>query len=170
MAASEWSIERVSKIHDRDGFNCGNALLDEFLRQFARQNDAKGISRTYVVVRDGETAVKGFYTVRNGHVGFRNLPEAERRKLPRYPVPVVHIARLAVCTDAQGCGLGARLLVNALQLALAVSEKIGVYAVEVVAKDGHARRFYEKYGFRGLPEDDLHLYLSMKVLRQLLRR
>jgi hypothetical protein len=30
-----------------------------------------------------------------------------------------------------------------------------------------ARRFYEKYGFRALVDDQLHLYVSMKTLKKI---
>ena len=50
-----------------------------------------------------------------------------------------------------------------------VSETLAVYAVEVVAKTEAARAFYEKYGFRSLADDRLHLYISMKTVRKLFR-
>ncbi len=167
MGTSRWFIERISKTHERDSFDCGNGRLNDFLESFAQEHDRKEISRTYVAVRPGDPAIKGYYTVRNRHVEIRDLPEEVKRGLPRYPVPVVHLARLAVSEDAQGSGLGACLLVSALQLALAVSGKIDAHAVEVVAKDDRARTFYEKYGFKGLPQDRLYLYLPMPVLKRL---
>ena len=170
MSAGDWTIERIARDHDRSGFTCGNSALDDYLARFARQNDRSGISRTYVATRPGSAVVKGFYTVRTGQVAFRGLPEAARRRLPRYPMPVIHIARLAVAEDAKGCGLGARLLVSALELALAVSEKIGVHAVEALAKDEAARSFYANFGFESLPSDRLHMYLSMKALSTAARK
>ncbi|MEN8150069.1 MAG: GNAT family N-acetyltransferase [Planctomycetota bacterium] len=160
-----WSIGRISKRHDRVSFDCGDASLNEYLSKYARQNDEKGITRTWVAVRPGETRVMGYVSLRTGHVEFTDLPMDERRKLPRYPVPVVHIARLAVDRDAQGQGLGGCLLVRALRIARAVSEEIGVRAVEVIATTRAAREFYRRFGFQGLPRDELHLYLGMKVVK-----
>ena len=106
-------------------------------------------------------------SLRTGHVTYVDLPGAERKRLPKYPVPVVHIARLAVDQDAQGQGLGACLLVHALRIARMVADEVGVRAVEVIAKDPAARDFYRKFGFESLPKDALHLYLGMRAVRKL---
>jgi hypothetical protein len=38
--------------HDLDGFCCGVASLDEWLRRRSRANQVSGASRTYVVAED----------------------------------------------------------------------------------------------------------------------
>jgi len=170
VADAGWRIEPLAERHVRDLFRGGEPALDEFLRKYARQNERRGIGRTSVAVRPGDPRVLGYYTVRAGAVGVRDLPEDEARRLPRYPVPVVHLARLAVDETATGQGLGERLLVDALTRAHRVSAELGAYAVEVVAKSEAAKRFYEKYGFRTLTDDRLHLYLSMKTIARLFPR
>ncbi len=167
MASPEpkWLIEQLTKKHGRDAFNSGEAALDEFLRKHARQNAERGVSRTFVAVRHGALAVAGYYTLRSGEVKFESLPDDVRRTLPRYPVPVVHLARLAVSTDARGLGLGETLLMHAFEKAIAVENEIGVYAVEVLAKTDAARSFYVRYGFRSLSDDTLHMYISMRTVR-----
>lgn len=82
-----------------------------------------------------------------GSVDLSVLPEEDRKRLPRHPVPVVHIGWLAVCRSVQRLGLGEILLMDALakSLKLANSE-LGVFAVEVVAIDEKAVSFYERYG------------------------
>ena len=96
---------------------------------------------------------------------WRDLPKEESKKLPRYPVPVVHLARLAVHRGESGKGLGVFLLVDGLGRSLRASEEVGAFAMEVIAKNDSAKRFYEKYGFRELADDRRHLYLSMKKLK-----
>lgn len=59
------------------------------------------------------------------------------------------------------------LLVDALKRAAQASEQLGIYAVEVRALNENARRFYLKYGFTSLSEDEMHLYLPMKTIRKL---
>ena len=95
---------------------------------------------------------------------FDEIPE---KRLPRYPIPVVHLGRLAVDMRYQGKGLGEFLLMDALRRTQLVSEQIGVYAVEVRAIDEAARQFYLKYGFTELKDDKLHLYLPISVIRKL---
>lgn len=138
-----------------------------FGRRFARQNDDRDVGRTYVATRPGDRHVLGYYTISAGSVSFDTLPEAERRKLPKYSVPTAHVGRLAVARSAQGQGLGETLLMHALAKAARLTEEIGIRAVEVIAKGAKAKRFYERYGFAPLLDDALHLYLSTKVLRSL---
>lgn len=158
-----YTIERLSSSHDRNGFDCGDDGLNDYLRQYAGQHDRKGLGRTYVAVERGSEAVKGYYTISSGAVSFEVVPE----NLPRHPVPVVLLARLAVDRTTQGQGLGAMLLIHALKRALDVSEQLGVHAVAVDALNESARAFYLKYGFMELLDDSLHLFLSIKKIRQL---
>ena len=161
-----WEIAPLSRAQDRAGFDCGEPVLDEFLARYARQNQDRGISRSYAATRQGERKVVGYFTLSTGSVKIRDLPEAERRRLPKYPVPVIHMGRLAVGRSVTGQGLGERLLVEALRIALRASESVGAFAVEIVAKNEAARVFYAKYGFVSLEDDRLHLYLPMGTVRR----
>jgi GNAT superfamily N-acetyltransferase len=137
--------------------------LNDFLRRFARQNDERGLGRSFVAVTPDDVRICGYYTLASGAVTFDTMPE----KLPRYPVPVAHLGRLAVDRTAQGRGLGAFLLVDALKRVLKTADQIGLYAVEVYALNAQAKAFYLKYGFQPLLDDPFHLYLSIKTLRKL---
>ena len=66
--------------------------------------------------------------------------------MPRYPVPVVLLARLAVDVSVTGRGLGAWLLRDAMLRTLAAADTIGVRALLVHAADDDARRFYLRHG------------------------
>ena len=160
---SGYVIEALSKRHDRSAFNCGESALDDFIMKFARQNDDKGLGRTIVAVIAGELIVRGFYTLSSGAVTFEIVPE----KLPRYPIPVAHLGRLAVDVTARGHGLGALLLIDALRRATQAADQLGIFAVEVHAKTSEARAFYLKYGFSPLLDDELHLYLPVRTIRKL---
>jgi ribosomal protein S18 acetylase RimI-like enzyme len=162
-----WSIESLKKRHRREAFDCEIPELNEFLKKYARQSSSLNISRTYVATSHGEMDVLGYYTLRAGQAECAQLPPAESRRLPRYPVPVVHLARLAVHKNERGKGLGEFLLVDALRRMFRAGTEIGAFAVEVIAKNEAARRFYLKYGFHSLLDDQLHLYLSMKTLKKL---
>lgn len=161
-------IRLLSAEHERQAFDCGEPVLDDYLRRFARQNQAKGISRTFVAVPEGKLAVVGFYSLAAGAVAFENVSESLRRGVPRYPIPVAHLGRLAIARSVQGQGLGEALLFDALQRTLRVAGEIGIVAVEVWAKTDRARAFYGKYGFQSLLDNSLHLYLPLQTVRQLL--
>lgn len=159
-------ISRLRRNHVRERFDSGVPPLDDFLRRFASQNEEKGLSRTYVATRPGELEVAGYVTIRVGEIATTDLPPNAQRGLPRYPVPVLHVARLAVDKRARGIGLGEALLMHALHKALDLAEDAGLWGVEVIAKDEAARSFYMRYGFRSLVDDDLHLYVSLKTVRK----
>lgn len=166
MRADEIEVVRLRKTHRRDPFDCGAAELNQYLRKFARQNDRRGIGRTYVAVVRGEALVRGYYTLSTSSISHAAMPDPLRRQLPRYPVPTVLIARLAVDTAMQGEGLGRELLMDACYRTLRAADEIGILAIEVVAKNEQARSFYEKYGFGALLDQPQHMFLSIRAAKR----
>src|SRR5437016_1866241 len=128
-------IRALREADDRSRFRSGDPDLDRFLQRFAGQNQFRHyVGVTYVAVE--EDGVLGFATVAPGHVEIEGLPAAERNKLPRYPLPVLRLARLAVDRSVQGQGLGGRLLRFVLQLAGRMADDYG--CVGVVVDDAQA--------------------------------
>ncbi|HLA63934.1 MAG TPA: GNAT family N-acetyltransferase [Rhodothermales bacterium] len=162
-----YRIERLAAHHDRTAFDCGVESLNTFLREHARRNAKQDFSATFVAVPEGETRVLAYYAISSGHVAAELLPPDVRRRLPRYPAPVVRLGRIASDLTVRGQRLGEAMLLDALKRALAISEELGVYAVELDALSEGARRFYERYGFTPLEDDPLHLYLPMRTIRTL---
>jgi GNAT superfamily N-acetyltransferase len=165
MAA--WIIRRLETTDDRSAFDCGQPLLDGWLRDRAGQFDRRDLSRTYVATRAAEQRICGYYAISTHRVSFEHLPPPDAKGLPRLDVPVVLLGRLAVDRTFQGQGLGAALLVDALRRALHISSEIGIRAVEVDAIDESARNFYVKFGFRALLDDPHHLFMPMHEIRKL---
>lgn len=166
---TDWRIERLDRSHARGEFCCGKAPLDEFLHSLVSQYEKRNLGRTYVAVKESAKRVYGYYTLASSAVPFAHVPSKIARKLPRHPVPVALLARLAVDQAAQGQGLGAELLMDALRRCRELAAALGIFAVEVLAIDDEARRFYEKYGFAPLLDDERHLYLPMKTLEAAVR-
>jgi hypothetical protein len=164
---AEWVIERLSSSHERGDFCCGKDALDNFLKTLVGQYEKKGIGRTYVATAAGEKKVLGYYTAAAGAFALDALPEPARKKLPKHPLPTIHLGRLAVDRCCQGQGLGEMLLFHFLHTALGVSEELGVFAVDVWAMDEQALPFYLKYGFIPLEDAPLHLYLPMKTVEKM---
>lgn len=130
---------------DRSAFRSGDLDLDRFFHNFAGQNQFRHhLGVTYVAVDDRR--LLGFATVAPGHVEIEELPAATRKKFPRYPLPVLRLARLGVDQSAQRQGLGAQLLGFVLQLAARMANDYGCIGVIVDAKPD-AVGFYRKYGF-----------------------
>lgn len=156
-------IEPLSRKHQRQDFDCGEQSLDQFLKEFARQNNEKGLGRTYVIILAETTKVLGYYTISSSSIEFDSVPE----RLPKYPIPTVLIGRLAVDRSVRGHGLGELLLLDAFRRAVQIADEIGIYAIEVVALNEAARNFYKKFGFEETSADPFHLYIPMKTIRRL---
>ena len=167
MTTNKWDLSILRKKHNRIPFDCGVDPLNIFLKTLATQHQAKKFSQTTVATFVGENVVRGYYAISSGNVDLSILPEKERKGLPRHPVPVVHLGRLAVCKSVQKQGLGEHLLMHAFERVLRISLEMGIYAIEVVAIDENAVKFYSRYGFIGLEDDKKHLYLPMKVIESL---
>ena len=157
--SADWTIELLAGHHKRDTFSCGEPSLDDYIRKYAKQNAKANVGKTYVLTRRGDSSVVGYYTVCTGSIAFEPMPENKRRRIPKHPIPVAHLARLAVDSKFQGRGFGEVLLYNCLELVCLASQKMGIYAVTVDAIHDKARDFYRQYGFTGLRDDPLHLYL-----------
>lgn len=162
-----WTIQRFSRSHDREAFDCGNDVLNDWLHKRVSQYEKRDLSRTYVAVREGELRVCGYYAIATHRVRYEALSTEQARGLPKIDVPVVLLGRLAVDRTVHGQGLGSLLLIDALRRAELISTQVGVRAIEVDAIDDAARRFYTKFGFKSLVDDRNHLFLSMKAVRAL---
>jgi GNAT superfamily N-acetyltransferase len=156
-------IELLDGHAGRDRFDCGETTLNQFLSRQAGQQQRKDFGKTYLALAE-EGGIAGFVTLSVEQVATIDLPA--QRKLPRYPVPILRIGRLAVDKCFQGRGIGRDLLAFALHLALDFSERVGLYAVVVEAKDERAAAFYRRLGFHPMLDNGLCLYLSLSVLRQ----
>ena len=164
---ANWTIRRLDQAHDRSVFDCGQRMLNEWLKDRASQFDRRDLSRTFVATRPDAATVLGYYAVSTHRVIYDVLPSTEAKGLPRLDIPVVLIGRLAVDQSVQGQGLGALRLVDALRRSMLISDQVGIRAVEVDALDDTARNFYSKFGFRPLLDDPRHLFLPMQEIRKL---
>ncbi|MGA2307617.1 MAG: N-acetyltransferase [Acidimicrobiales bacterium] len=153
----EWVSERLSEVHDLSQFDSGQESLDLWLRDHAAQSDRMNTARTFGFHK-GDHQVIGYYSLTMGRVQREELPSTVVRGGPRI-APVVLLARLAVVERAQGQGMGAEFLFDALARgcaanALAVARAIVVNAIK------NERRFSMStsdssawYQWRSLPFD-----------------
>jgi GNAT superfamily N-acetyltransferase len=160
-------IERLAGRHDRAAIDCGSATLNDWLKLRAGQYERKDLARTYVAVRSGEPAVHGYYAISSHLVRYEALPRDQAKGLPKIDVPVVLLGRLAVDRGAQGQGIGALLLIDALRRTQHLADVIGIRSVEVDAIDDRAVEFYRRFGFTSLADDPKHLFLPIQVVRKL---
>jgi len=150
------------EIHDRAGFSCGIPELDEYLRRFAGQHRRQGVSTVYVLADSGSPSlVLGYNTLSAAQMDAAELNDADRRKLPRYPVPCFRMGRLACRADRQGQGLGKLLIACAVERCVQARKQVAAFALIVDAKNSDARAFYEHYGFTPCVDASMTLYLPL---------
>nr|WP_205678916.1 GNAT family N-acetyltransferase [Aquisphaera insulae] len=163
MMAAPLRIEKLKPDHLVAGFDCGQEELNRFLARFALINQLAGAAQTYLAL-SGETVV-GYHSLAVGEVAYDDAQGRLGKGLARHPVPIMLLARLAVSTEAQGRGIGAGLLKDAMLRTVQAADIAGIRALVVHAKDENARRFYEHFGFSPSPTDALHLYLLVKDIK-----
>jgi len=151
----------LEAIHRLDEFECGEAVLDEWLKRRAMTNQMSGASRTFVV-SDQDSRICGYYAMAAGAVSHPMATSSVRGNMPD-PVPVMVLARLAVDHRAQGIKLGASLLRDAVNRAVVVSQNAGVRALLVHALHDRAKDFYEHHGFQSSPLHPKTLMLRLKI-------
>lgn len=149
--------------HDRQGFDCGRQELNDWLRRVARQHQDKGLSKTFVAIREEEPVrICGYYALTLAELENRHLPEAWRQKLPRR-IPGVRLGRLAVDKVFQGKSLGELLLVDALTRTQRIYTEAGGIGLFVDALDEAAAGYYRRFGFEVSPDYPLPLFLPAKA-------
>lgn len=162
---STWQILPLADDHNRSPFSCGQPSLDDFLKKYAKQNEGKDYSRTFVLLRGEELRVFGYYSLSAGEIDRTSIPTGQAKRLPKHPAPAVVLGRLAVDGSLKGQGFGKRLLFDAFQRCLAAGAEIGIYAVVVNAIDATAARFYQRFGFIPLVGSQLDFFLPLRTIR-----
>jgi GNAT superfamily N-acetyltransferase len=160
------AYEPIRKLTPSDAvqsFDCGDAALNSFLHRFALVSQQSNSAQTYVCGYGG--SVVGFYSLAVGSVDPAAAAPRVIKGVPRYPVPVMILARLAVDLTHQRVGLGRALLKDALGRTAQAADIAGIRALLVHAKDERARNWYLSFDFEPSPSDPLHLFLLMKDLR-----
>lgn len=161
-----YSIRSFDKAVDAASFSCGQPLLDEYIRRYAAQDVRRNVARVFLATpKLAPNQLAGFFTLSAGSVSCLDLPESLAKKLPRYPVPVALIGRLAVAVEFQGKGLGSILLADACQKVAHASVALAVVGIVVDAKDAAAENFYKHFGFQTLPGKPARLLLPASAFR-----
>lgn len=152
--------------HLLDGFDCGKASLDDWLIRHARQAQASGSAKTFVVA-DG-LRVAGYFSLTVGQVDSVEAPARIRKGMGQYPIPVVLLARLAVDRAYQGQGIGIGMLQDAIRRTLVIAVQAGIRALLTHPIDAEADAFYQRFGFVPSPVREGQLLLLLKDARRVL--
>ena len=166
------SIRPLQPSDDRVSFTCGNDELDRFFRKHAADSQfLLHVGATYVAT--GGKLILAFATVAGGSLMADALPDAAARRLPKYPLPVLRLARLGVAIHAQGTGLGTQMMGYVFRLALEMGGRLGCVGVVVDSKPTSVT-FHEGFGFTRLdvvegamrtPKAPTPMFLSIALVK-----
>lgn len=141
------------------GFQNQHPSLVEHLKRFALRHAEKDLlSRTYLAIdgSGGRERLAGYFSLSTVSVERGSVARVSALdRLPRFPIPGILLARLAVDAQIQGQGLGRYLFEEALGLTLQLA-RAGPVAFRLFvtdAIDADARRFYERFGLTRLSDD-----------------
>lgn len=141
-------IRALRETDDRTSFRSSDSDLDRFFVRYAGQNQFRHHTGTTYIAVEADR-ILGYATVAAGNVECDALTAPFRHTLPRYPLPVLRLARLAVEATAQNRRVGSALLRHVFLLALRMSEEYGCVGIIVDAK-ADAVEFYARVGFSPL--------------------
>ena len=161
--------------HDRAGFSCGVAAVDNYFKKTANKLAESGNVRLFVMV-NADQALIGFYAINSHAVHYQDLPKCFARGRPGHgSIPAAFIAMIGRDVRFSGAGFGADLLVDALRRIAQAADSLGI-AIALLdvldCGDLHrtARRqvLYESYGFQPLLSNPNRLFLPLKAIRELI--
>jgi len=161
--------------HDRTGFCCGVARLDNYLKRSAAKHQKNDMTRVYVILEGDSQTILGYHAI---NLGMMNVDELSRR--PRGApghgeLPVLFLGQVAVSQNAQGRGLGAILMHHVIEKACAIAGEAGCYAIILdVMSDGEETAFrrrldwYAGFGFQAFASNPSRMFMTMKQVRRIM--
>lgn len=160
--------EPLNDLHEFDGFCCGVASLDDWLKRRARANQVSGASRSFVVADDRR--VVAYYALASGAIAVEASVGRFRRNMPD-PIPVAVLGRLAIDRAQQGRGLGRALFRDCALRVTHAADTLGIRGIRgivVHAISNQARAFYLALGFDPSPSEPMTLMVTLADIRHLI--
>jgi ribosomal protein S18 acetylase RimI-like enzyme len=157
--------------HNREQFDSGEPVLDEWLRRYAGQNRRRDTAATWVITT-AEDVVVAYASVAMTGIDRSAAPTKLTKAAPD-PVPALLLGRLAVDRNYANLGIGTALTAHVLATAIELNQKAACRAVVVTALNPSARNWWQRLGFRPFnpnnPEE-LDLYLLTSEIAATLRK
>ena len=153
------------------GFRNQEPSLEQYLQRYALRHDRRDLlARTYLAIdtRQDSERIAGYFSLSTVSVersSVDDLPALSR--LPRFPIPGVLLARLAVDRRVQGQGLGRYLFEEALRMTLHLATSgpiiFRLFVTDAVSED--AVTFYRHFGLSRLsPALPARMVIDLKPL------
>lgn len=152
------SVPYDPREHDTSAFSCGEPGLDKWLLVDAESETKRGSSRVWVWLNKRNQVV-GYYSLSASKVKRDDVPKPLGRGGPA-EIPAVLLGRLALDRALRGQNLGEILLADALSRVVDATRTVGARFVVVDALHESVAEFYERLGFRRVPQS---LLLVQKI-------
>lgn len=153
-------VEPLSSHHLIDGFDCGEERMNLWLSKSALEADRRNTARTFVLSENKR--VLGYYSLTAGSVTASTLP-SELGAIPKHPIPVFLLARLAVDFSVQGAGHGKALVRDAVIRSLAANRDIAGVCLMVEALNPRVKKFYSNLGFLESPISPRQMFFQLTI-------
>ena len=130
--------------HNREQFDSGAPVLDEWLRRYAGQNRRRDTAATWVIA-DPDDVVVAYASVSMTGIDRSTAPDVVAKGAPD-PVPALLLGRLAVDRRYANLGIGIALAAHVLATTVELNEKAACRAVVVTALTAPASAGWERLG------------------------
>lgn len=159
-------IEPLTREHDRKLFDCGDETVTAFLREKALQDQERDLSRTMVLagIENEPKRIAGYHTLVMAQVGQEEIP-ADKPKITRN-IPVILLGQIGIDVNFQGQGFGDLLLMDAQARTAEISQKVGIRALMLDARNEKLAVWYEKHDFVRFP-NSMRMFKSIQAIRRL---
>jgi GNAT superfamily N-acetyltransferase len=154
------SIELLSRSHRpllKEFRNQHESLVEHLRRYALRHAEKDHLSKTHVAIdtSSGTRRLAGYFSLTTTSVDRDSVTGMDAlARLPRYPIPAILVARLAVDERVQGQGVGRVLFREALGMTLRLVREGPLSCRLLVADaiDEQAARFYERFAMSRISE------------------
>lgn len=160
----------IEKCHNRDNFCCEEPELNEFIKQYARQNHSNNISKTYVVLNDND--VIAYYTLVYENIELKNIRNeipSDLRQSRKDKIPCVLLGMIARDESLKGQDYGKFLLNEAIKKTYKASLIAGIKGLFLTPINSTvATKFYDKIEFLQKIDEKLY-YIPITTIEVLVK-
>jgi hypothetical protein len=150
-------------VHIREGFFNRDPIIQDFFRNRASKEHKLHLSDTYVLVDDSDVSVVlGFFTILGSTILVDGIPSEYKKRLPDYPrISTILVGRMGRDFNLTKAGFGKIVLKEAMRSSL---ERGSFFALELYSKNESLTKYYERFGFIQLIDNNRHLILPYSTL------
>lgn len=162
-------LEPLGQRHDRAAFSCGDASVDGFLKQIARQRQERRLASTIVAVdADGDRSkIVAYFTLIPHEFRGAELRAAQRQRSrvgQLRTVPGALLALLGVDLRYQRLGIGKHLMREVFERVAVLAGEWGCAALVTDPVDERAREYYVGFDFVPLEGHSTRMIISTAMI------